>query len=167
MKGWKLFQENKISESEIIQIKTHLKKIEYILQPITFLKGINLFYIKYHLYEWCNLCIIAKEKNEYLSTNIEFTENDKKNNVNSEDTIKRKVTNVQSVCPLYGHDKNNKIISKEYFKIYNKIGLAKYILINFGMIDEDVIEVDDRLDEERMCFNKRIKYNNGIIRFLI
>ena len=35
------------------------------------------------------------------------------------------------------------------------------------MTDKNDTEVDDRLDEERMCFNKKIKYNNEIIKFLL
>ena len=66
-----------------------------------------------------------------------------------------------------GYDKDKKIISQTYFKIYNKIELPKFIFINFEFIDENESEINNRLEEERLCFNKRIKNNDGIIKFLL
>ena len=164
---WKVFQKNNIPELDLISDNNSFKKYANILQPITFLKDIDLFCIKYHLYEGCSLCTIANEKTEYLTPNIEFTENDFRNNVKLEDIIKRKLTNVQSACPLCGYDRDKKIISQTYFKIYNKIELPKFIFVNFEFTEENEYEIDNRLEEERLCFNKRIKNNDGIIKFLL
>ena len=57
----------------------------------------------------------------------------------------------------------------EYFSQNIEIAenYIKFIFVNFEMTDKNDTEVDDRLDEERMCFNKKIKYNNEIIKFLL
>ena len=75
--------------------------------------------------------LLQMKKIEYLVPYIEIKEKDLKLNIKLEDIVKRKLTNVQSVCPLCGYDKNQKIISQTYFKIFNKIEVPKFIFINF------------------------------------
>ena len=81
--------------------------------------------------------------------------------------MKRKLTNVQSVCPIFDYDKNKKIISQMYFKIFNKIGVSKFICINFEFIDEHENDVSNNQEVEILSFKKRIKYNKEIINFLL
>ena len=87
--------------------------------------------------------------------------------IDLEDIMKRKLTNVQSLCPLCGYDKNKKIISKTYFKIFNRIEVPKFVFVNFEFIDENEYELSNNLEVEHLSFIKRIKYNNEITKFLL
>ena len=99
--------------------KSYYKQFNNILQAINLLKNNELFCIKYNLYEGRSICTIANEKIEYLVPCIEIKEKDLKSKIELENIVKRKLTNVQSVCPLCGYDENKKIISQTYFKIFN------------------------------------------------
>ena len=72
---------------------------------------------------------------------IEIKENDLKLEINLEDIVIRKLEKVQSVCPLCGYDKNKKIISKTYFKFFNRIEVPKFVFVNFEFIDENEYEL--------------------------
>ena len=76
----------------------------------------------------------SKRKNRVLGPYIEIKESDLKLEINLEDIVKRKLENVQSVCPLCGYDKNKKIISKTYFKIFNRIEVPKFVFVNFELL---------------------------------
>ena len=81
---------------------------------------------------------------------IEIKESDLKLEINLEDIVKRKLTNVQSVCPLCGYDKNKKIISKTYFKILNRIEVPKFVIVNIEFIDKNEYELSNNLEVENL-----------------
>lgn len=164
---WQLFEKYKIKELDLISNKSYFKQYNSIIQALNILKNMELFCLKYNLYEGCSLCTIAKESIEYLSPFIEIKETELKNKYNVEDIVKNKFTNVQSVCPLCGYNENNKIISQTYFKIYNKFVAAKFLFITFEFTDEHegIMKSDDEV--ELLAFNKRIMYNKEIVEYLL
>jgi len=109
---WKLFDKYKVEDIDLISEKSYYKKFYNILQAINLLKDNELFCLKYNLYEDCTLCTIANEKIEYLVPYIEIKESDLKLEINLEDIVKRKLTNVQFLCLLCGYDKNGVRTSK-------------------------------------------------------
>ena len=124
-------------------------------------KNIDIFCLKYNLIKGCSLCTKAKESIEYLSTFIEIKTLDLQNKYNVEDIVKNKLNNVQSVCPLCEYNKNNKIISQTYFKIYKF-----YIFITFEFTDEHEAKKKNYNEVEILAFNKRITHNNEIIDYI-
>ena len=108
----------------------------------------------------CSLCTKAKESIEYLNPFIEIKTLDLQDIYNAEDIVKNKLNNVQSVCPLCEYNKNNKIISQTYFKIYKF-----YVFITFEFTDEH--EAINYNEVEILAFNKRITHNNEIIDYIL
>ena len=69
--------------------------------------------------------------------------------------VKNKLNNVQSVSPLCEYNKNNKIISQTYFKIYKF-----YVFITFEFTDEHEKEID----AQTRAFNGAMPTNSDLQR---
>ena len=157
---WKLFEKYQINELDLISDRNNFKQYSSIIQALNIFKNINIFYLKYNLIKGFSLCSKAKESIEYLSTFIEIKTLNLQNKYNVEDIVKNKLNNVQSVSPLCEYNKNNKIISQTYFKIYKF-----YVFITFEFTDEH--EAINYNEVEILAFNKRITHNNEIIDYIL
>ena len=60
---------------------------------------------------------------------------------------------IKNACKECGYDKDSKIINNNtYFKIYSEIKAPIFIFINFEFLNEDEVEFDDELKEEKKEF---------------
>ena len=134
---WKIFDNNIIPELDLTSKNMNYKQMNSILQPINLLKNIDIFCIKYNLYEGCSICTSPTNKTEYLEPCISISLDNFLKKESLTNIIQLRLKNFQSTCPNCGYDDIKNIINPDsYFKIYSKIEMPKILFLNFEFIDE-------------------------------
>ena len=165
---WKILSDNKIPEMDLTSDLKYFKRFNSALQPINLLKDIDLFCFKYKVYEGCSLCKIPVESYQYLLPSIEINKEQLLNNISVESIIKSRLSNHQNACLNCGYDKDGKIIdnNNSYFKIYSDITPPQFYFINIEFLDENEINLDDSLEEQKKNFELRIPFNKEIYEYM-
>ena len=93
---WNILENNKTESFDLATKENKFKQFNSIMQVLNLMKNIEIFCIKYNLFEGCSILKSPVNCTEYLSPSISVTKNDLLKKANIEILIKNKLANILS-----------------------------------------------------------------------